>query len=174
MRRAATVSMLAVTWALGAAGCLESTPPPVHGLAGADAGPPQSAAGADVATDAGPLGDAASAWVGTWAFTSGSEGLLCGGDLSVVTPQGVLAISLAPSGRSLLVQEDGCPFAFTLFGDTATSEPNQACAAWEVPTIPDWTLTLQADGALAETLGGQVWLDGELCEISGGSTLARQ
>jgi hypothetical protein len=167
--------MLAAAWALGAAGCLERTPPPVSGLAGADAGPPVSSdAGVGVPADAGPLGDAASAWVGTWAFTSGSEGLLCGGDLSVVSPEGVLAISLAPSGRSLLVLEDGCPFAFTLVGDTATSEPNQACAAWSVPTIPDWTLTLRPDGTLAEKLGGQVWLDGQECEISGGSTLSRR
>lgn len=187
MHRGATLSgVLAAACALSAVGCLESTPPASSGYVGGNVTPPAKDAGPSERGDAGATNDAAlsdavaavdgvaAAWAGTWAFTSGSEGLLCDNGLSAIAVSGVLVITAAPSGRALTVQEDGCSFAFALVGDTATSAPNQACAAWAVPTIPSWTLTMQPDGTLAEKLGGQVWIDGAPCEISGGSTLARQ
>jgi hypothetical protein len=171
VRRGATLAVLAAC-ALAGPGCLEKAPPASGGYAGEQ--PPTDAGVADVA-----LGDAltdgtVAAWSGTWTFTSGSEGINCGGSLSAGAVSGNLAISASPSGRALVIQEDGCSFVFTLVDGTATSEPNQSCAAWTVPTIPLWTLTMQPDGTLLEKLGGQVWLDGQPCQISGGSTLVRQ
>ena len=170
VRRGAILVLAAC--ALAGAGCLEKTPAAATGYGGEQ--PLMDAAVAEVA-----LGDAladgtVAAWTGTWTFTSGSQGLFCEGSLAVTTVSGVLQITASPSGRALDVQEDGCPFVFTLDGATATSEPNQSCAAWTVATIPIWTLTMQPNGALVEKLGGDVLVDGEVCQISGGSTLVRQ
>jgi hypothetical protein len=69
----------------------------------------------------------------------------------------------------------GCSFTFFLDGDTATvNPPDQACALWDIPTIPNWSLTMQPDGTLQEKLGGTFWRNGEACIISGGSTLVHQ
>jgi hypothetical protein len=158
--------------ALAGVGCLDKTPATPTGYGGEV--PVTDAGVAEVA-----LGDAladgtVAAWAGTWTFTSGSQGLMCGGSISAATESGTLAISASTSGRALIVQEDGCSFVFTLDGETATSEPNQSCAAWTIATIPMWTLTMQPDGTLIEKLGGEVWLDGQICQIWGGSTLVRQ
>jgi hypothetical protein len=178
--------LAAATWALSTGGCLNVAPPPASGYIGGDYTAPPADAGAaehadDVApTDAGSseaggaLDGAAAAWTGTWAFTSGSEGLLCAGSLAADAVTGTLVITRAASGSGLTIQEDGCSFAFALVGDTASCAPDQPCVAWAVQTIPIWTLTMQPDGTLKEKLGGQVWFDGESCEISGGSTLVRQ
>jgi hypothetical protein len=167
-----------------AGGCLEATPPPVKGVIGEDSGfatpptPDASTSSADAgADDAAPAeaGDGgAAAWAGTWTFTSGSQGVLCGGNLAVIAVSGFLDITPSSSGTLLTVVEDGCSFHFDLAGEVATEEPEQACAAWSVPTIPIWTLTMQADGTLREMLGGTVYMSGERCTISGGSTLVRQ
>jgi hypothetical protein len=169
VRRGAT---LAVLTACALAGCLDETPATSSGYGGEV--PLTDAGGAD-----GALGDAltdgaVAAWSGVWTFTSGAQGLMCGGSLSAAAVSGNLVISASTSGRALIVQQDGCPFVFTLDGDTATSAPNQSCAAWTIATIPTWTLTMQPDGTLAEKLGGEVLFDGQVCEIWGGSTLVRQ
>ena len=170
--------------ALLAGGCLEATPPPVKGLIGEDSGfatpptPDASTSSTDgEGGDAGPTeagAAAAAAWAGTWTFTTGSQGVLCGGNLAVIAVSGFLDITPSSSGTFLTVVEDGCSFHFDLAGDVATEEPEQACAAWSVPTIPIWTLAMQADGTLREMLGGTVYTSGERCTISGGSTLVRQ
>jgi hypothetical protein len=175
--------------ALLLAGCLESTPPPVKSPLG-DGGfaqpPPEPAvdAGGDdtdgQADDAGPADrepasdGGPAAWAGTWRFVSGSQGIACGNALSVTAVSGFLDIVPSSSGTLLSVTEDGCVFQFALSGDTASVEAGQACAAWAIPTIPSWTLTMQPDGTLTETLGGRVYMNGEVCTISGGSTLVRQ
>jgi hypothetical protein len=171
VRRGATRAVLAAC-ALAGVGCLDKTPATSSGYAGevplTDAGVAEVTLG-DALTDG-----AVAAWAGTWTFTTGAQGLMCGGSISAGAVSGNLAISASSSGRALIVQEDGCSFVFTLDGETATSEPNQSCAAWAVATIPTWTLTMQPDGTLVEKLGGDVWLDGVLCQIWGGSTLVRQ
>jgi hypothetical protein len=192
--RFAQRSCAALAWFLAAimglgAGCLEATPPPVKGHGDASSVPPPASDASSVppASDAGDAGlddldgapfvpsDAgAAAWAGTWTYTSGSQGILCGGSLAVVAVSGFLDITPSGSGSLLSVKEDGCTFHFVLAGDVATSDPDQACAAWAIPTIPIWTLTMQADGTLREMLGGHVLVNGEICTISGGSTLARQ
>jgi hypothetical protein len=159
-----------------AAGCLEKTPAPVKD--GFDGGtfipsPPDAHADADFGDGALPDGSAA-AWAGTWTYVSGSEGNLCGGSLAVVETSGFLEITPSSSGTLLRVVDDGCPFTFDLAGDVATEEPDQACAAWAIQTIPLWTLTMQPDGSLRETIGGQVVVGGEICTLSGGATLAHQ
>ena len=180
--------MLRVLAALAfvAAGCLEATPPPVKGIgdggvqpqpdagAGGDARDPSDGGPSDVDPDASVPDAGAAAWAGTWVFTSGSQGILCGNDLSVIAVDGFLDITPSASGTLLTVQEDSCTFHFDLAGNVATEEPGQACAAWAVPMIPDWTLTMQPDGTLREKIGGTVAVGGELCMISGGSTLVRQ
>jgi hypothetical protein len=172
-RAATPAALLLAAW--GLAGCLESAPAPSHGYLGPDAG-----SGVPPAQDAGGPSDVAlteaavAAWSGTWTFTSGSQGIDCGGTLSVVGVSGSLAITETSGGTELMVTEDGCAFRFSLAGDTATEDPGQSCSAWAVPTIPTWTLTLQADGTLREQLGGRVVVNGDVCTISGGSTLARQ
>jgi hypothetical protein len=165
--------------ALLGGGCLEKTPPPPPRFVGADGDVPQPPR--DAATDVdfgdGAPSDAdggAAAWAGTWAYVSGSVGNHCGGSLAVVASAGFLEITPSTSGTFLRVVEDGCPFIFDLAGDVATEEPGQACAAWAIPTIPIWTLTMQADGTLREMVGGQVVIGGEICTLSGGSTLVRQ
>jgi hypothetical protein len=170
VRRGATLVLAAC--ALAGGGCLEKTPATPSGYGGEQ--PTTDAGVAEVALGDALADGAVAAWAGTWTFTSGSEGLLCDGSLSASAVSGGLAITASPSGRALDVQEDGCSFVFTLEGHTATSEANQSCAAWAIATIPIWTLTMQPDGTLLEKLGGQVWVDGEPCEISGGSTLVRQ
>jgi hypothetical protein len=177
--------------ALLGAGCLESTPSPIKSPLG-DAGfaqpPPEpSDAGAEVdaeldaelddaaPSDAAPASDGgAAAWAGTWIFVSGSQGIACGNALLINAVSGFLDITPSRSGTSLSVTEDGCPFHFALSGDTASVEPGQACAVWAIPTIPTWTLTMQPNGTLTEKLGGRVAMGGEVCTISGGSTLRRQ
>jgi len=176
-----------LVFALLAGGCLEATPPPVKGFIGEDSGfaprptPDASSSGTDgEAGDAAPaeaggaVDGGAAAWAGTWTFTTGSQGVLCGGNLAVIAVSGFIEITPSSSGTLLTVVEDGCSFHFDLVGAVATEEPEQACAAWSVPTIPIWTLTMQPDGTLREMLGGQVVVGGELCTISGGSTLVRQ
>jgi hypothetical protein len=175
---------------LAPAGCLEATPPPATGYVGGDgevvsAAPTTDSGGGERDPDATPSDAAVSeagpgvevgadAWAGTWKFTAGSEGLACGNSISVVAVSGFLDITPSSSGTLLSVTEDGCTFHFTLEGATATSDPDQACAAWAIPTIPLWTLTMQADGTLHEMLGGRISMNGETCTISGGSTLVRQ
>jgi hypothetical protein len=186
--RHARRSVLAAAAAVLVAGCLEAAPPPVASDLG-DAGsfdpppaPDGGSPGGGGATDAGcglDAGDAldgggAAAWAGTWKFTSGSQGLACGGSLSVVAVSGFLDITPSSSGTLLSVVEDGCTFHFDLACDTATVEPDQSCPAWSVPTIPEWTLTMQPDGTLVEKLGGRIALGGDVCTISGGSTLVKQ
>ncbi|HVZ74839.1 MAG TPA: hypothetical protein VHJ20_20800 [Polyangia bacterium] len=130
-------------------------------------------AGADADVDAsGDAGDL-SGWAGTWTFVSGSSGVACPDSISAAASAGVLVISASPGGGSLLVSEDTCTFQFSLAGATATSDCGQSCSAWAIPTIPEWTLTLQADGSLLEHLGGQIALNGEVCTISGKSKLTR-
>jgi hypothetical protein len=171
-----------VSLALTTVGCLESTPPALPGYGGNDGEviipEPKTDAGAserdpDAAlSDAGEVGP--DAWAGTWTFVSGSQGIACGNVISVVATSGFLDITPSDSGTQLTVREDGCAFHFTLTDATATSDPNQACAVWAIPTIPEWTLTMQADGTLREKLGGRILMNGEVCTISGGSTLVRQ
>jgi hypothetical protein len=195
----AVAAAAVVLAALAASGCLESPPPPGQGYVSDDAGfdPPPAPDGgstagdsdatvpgcaldAGAASDGGGFDGGASeggtvaAWAGTWAFTSGSQGLACGGSLSVVAVSGFLDITPSNSGTLLTVVEDGCTFHFDLACETATSEPDQSCAAWAVPTIPDWTLTMQPDGTLHEKLAGRVAVGGDVCTISGSSTLVRQ
>jgi hypothetical protein len=178
-RRAARGAALALlAWTV--AGCLESTPPAVKSHLGSDgevilpepildAGERDPDASFRDASEIGP-----DAWAGTWAFVSGSQGIACGNVISVVATSGFLDITPSSSGTQLTVREDGCVFHFTLADVTATSDPNQACAAWAIPTIPVWTLTMQPDGTLREKLGGRILMNGEVCTISGGSTLVRQ
>jgi hypothetical protein len=90
--------------------------------------------------------------------------------VAVTASEGLVVI--APAGDVLSVQQSGCAFTFTVDGDTATMEPDQVCAAWAIQ-IPMWSLTLQPDGSLQETLGGRIWLDGGPCTVSGKSTLTR-
>jgi hypothetical protein len=175
----AGVAAIAAAGALAGAGCLESKPAPVTGSdgdfydPGPDAGGPTTRLDAAAVDGAGADADTA-AWAGTWAFTSGGSGLDCDGSFSVSMTTGVLVIAAAQSNH-LTVQSSGCTFAFAVSGDVATTDPpDQACALWAVPTIPIWTLTLRADGTMAEKLGGQVWVDGEQCDVSGSATLARQ
>ena len=103
---------------------------------------------AGMALDAGPA-----AWAGTWQYTKGSQGIVCGNSIAVTAVEGFLDITPSSSGTLLTVVEDGCNFHFDLAGDVATEEAGQACTAWSVQTIPIWTLTLQADG----TLRGECW-----------------
>jgi hypothetical protein len=180
-----------ITWGLAAlgllaAGCLEKTPPPAKGYVIGDGEvvvpPPPSR---DAALDA-DFGDAAfgeadggvdggaAAWAGTWQYVSGSDGNLCGGSLAVIAVSGFLEITPSASGTLLRVVEDGCPFIFDLSGNVATEEPDQACPAWAIQTIPTWTLTMQPDGTLREMIGGRVVVGGEICTLSGSATLARQ
>jgi hypothetical protein len=93
----------------------------------------------------------------------------------VLASAGFLVITPAPSGDILSVQMNGCTFLFFLDGDTATKEPpDQACPLWAIPNVPEWSLTMQEDGTLREKLGGQVWVAGERCLISGSSKLVHQ
>jgi hypothetical protein len=170
VKRGATLVLTAC--ALAGVGCLEKTPAPSSGYEGEV--PLMDAAVVDAVLGDALTDGAVAAWSGTWAFTSGSQGLMCGGSISAGSVSGNLAISASASGRALIVVEDGCSFVFTLAGETATSEPNQSCAAWLVTTIPMWTLTMQPDGTLSEKLGGQVSFDDQSCEVWGGSTLVRQ
>jgi hypothetical protein len=169
MKRGAT---LAVLTACALAGCVDKTPAMSSGYEGEV--PLMDAGVADVALGDALTDGAVAAWSGVWTFTSGAQGLMCGGSISASTVSGNIAIAASTSGRVLIVQEDGCSFVFTLDGGTATSEPNQSCVAWTVATIPMWTLTMQPDGTLLEKLGGEVLFDGQVCEIWGGSTLVRQ
>jgi hypothetical protein len=183
--RAALAALLAVAGLVGA-GCLESPPPPVKRMFG-DAGfvppPPTTDAGArdgdetleGGASDGGPAPDAGAAtWAGRWQYVSGSTGNLCDSQLAVIADDGFLDITPAPSGTTLTVVDDGCPFTFDLVGDVATEEPDQSCSAWAIAMVPEWTLTMQADGTLAEKIGGRVVEGGEVCTLSGGGTLVRQ
>jgi hypothetical protein len=184
--RRSKLACLAIGAALGGVGCLEATPPPVSGWVydGAGAVPPDAGASerdldatpADLApfeTDPGDGG--AASWAGHWTFVSGSSGVNCGGSFSVTASSGFMVITPAPAGDLLTVQINGCSFTFALVGDTATTAPpDQACAAWAIPTIPIWTLTMKPDGTLQEKVGGQIWLNGQACMLSGTSTLVRQ
>jgi hypothetical protein len=178
---AAALGLLALVAPLGA-GCLEAKPPPSKGYLAGDAGvpPPAGAPDAGEAADVAPpeaglpTDGGIASWAGTWEFTSGSQGNLCGGNLAVISVEGFLDITPSASGTLLTVVEDGCPFTFALAGAVATEEPNQSCAAWAIPTIPIWTLTMQTDGTLREMIGGHVVIDGEVCTLSGSSTLVRQ
>jgi hypothetical protein len=129
-------------------------------------------ASADATTDANG-GSGAQAWAGTWTFVSGGSGVACPDAISAAASMGTLTIQAASGGGALTVSEDACTFHFTLAGDTATSDCGQACSAWEIPTIPIWTLTLKPDGTLEEHLGGRIGLNGETCTISGTSKLTR-
>jgi len=163
--------------ALLATGCLESKPSPVDPYVPEVGGPPPVAdAGTDaVVSDEAFDPDAAAVWSGTWQFVSGSQGLNCSGTISVSGSEGFLSITPEATGAGMTVVEDGCSFRFVLAGDTATETPaGQACAKWAIPVIPEWTLTLQADGTLEEHLGGQVSVNCEPCLISGKSILRRQ
>jgi hypothetical protein len=171
VKRGATLAVL-TAFALGAVGCLEKTPATSNDYEGEV--PLMDAAVADVSRGDALTDGAVAAWSGTWTFKTGAQGLMCGGSISAGNVTGSLTISASTSGHALIVQEDGCPFVFMLAAETATAEPNQSCAAWTVPTIPTWTLTMQPDGSLSEKLGGQVTYDGQSCEIWGGSTLVRQ
>jgi hypothetical protein len=169
---------LAVVFASAAiAGCLEQKPGKPPGYLGNDPSLPD--AGAPMRQDAQhehPVVDgAADKWAGQWNFVDGSSGLNCSGAISVTESKGFMVITPAPSGDILVVAMGGCTFSFFLDGDTATSDPpDQGCPLWAIPNIPSWTLTMQPDGTLREKLGGQVWLRGEACMISGTSTLVHQ
>jgi len=164
------------------AGCLESTPPPVHPyVSDATAFPPADAgrdgdAGAREVDPAAPLADGgAENWAGKWTFTSGSTGVNCGGAISVQASEGFLVITPNATGDGLTVRVGGCSFHFALAGDTATTDPpEQSCANWAIPVIPVWTLTMKPDGTLEEKLGGQVSMSGESCTLFGKSTLTRE
>jgi len=169
-----------VAFGTSCVGCSGPAEPP-PGYLGGDAAffmpPPHEAGVSDGAGEAGDGGGSdadAAAWAGTWKYTSGSQGNLCGGTLAVIATEGVLDITPSASGTLLTVVEDGCHFVFDLAGDVATEEPDQPCAAWAITTIPIWTLTMQPDGTLLEKIGGQVDEGGELCTLSGGATLVRQ
>jgi len=167
---------LLVVLALCAGGC--SSTPAAKGYlddSGVFVPPTPDASVTDDAGEGGAVdgGDPA-AWAGTWKYTSGSQGNMCGGSLAVVATEGFLDITPSASGRLLSVVDDGCTFVFDLAGDVATEEDNQSCSAWAIPTIPTWTLTMQSDGTLREKIGGQVVIGGEICTLSGGATLARQ
>jgi hypothetical protein len=176
LRRFACAALVA--GAALAGGCIdEASPPPIKrvedaGFVPQDGGPP----GEDAAVDPdGPIGDGGiEAWAGSWRFSAGSQGVTCGGSISVMGVEGFVLIT--PSGpRELTLVEDGCSFRFTVVGDTATKNPaGQGCAKWAVPVIPVWTLTMQPDGTLEERLSGSVTLNGEPCTIGGRSTLVHQ
>jgi hypothetical protein len=178
-RRAAGGAALVIL-GLTTVGCLEATPPPVKGYARSDGevilAEPKTDAGASERDPDASFPDAfgPDAWAGTWTFVSGSQGIACGNVISFVATEGFLDITPSDSGTQLTVREDGCAFHFTLVDATATSDPDQACAAWAIPTIPEWTLTMQPDGTLREKLGGRILMNGDVCTISGGSTLVRQ
>jgi hypothetical protein len=159
------------------AGCLESKPGKPSGYLGDGAAPPSDAAVGrrDAQHEVPPVDGAADAWAGQWNFVDGSSGLNCHGAISVSAAAGFMVITPAPSGDILIVQVNGCSFSFFLDGNTATTEPpDQSCPLWATPIIPQWTLTMQPDGTLQEKLGGQVWMGGEACMISGTSTLMHQ
>lgn len=180
MRRAAPALLLGAL-AASYAGCTEATPPPVKSPFGdgevvqppptEDAGTPSDVA---CASDSGAVDGGAAAWAGTWKYVSGSQGDMCGGSLAVIATEGFLDITPSASGTLLTVVEDGCHFVFDLACDVATEEANQPCAAWAIPTVPIWTLTMQPDGTLREKIGGQVVVGAEVCTLSGGATLVRQ
>jgi hypothetical protein len=176
MGRAVTAALLA-SLALG--GCLESSPGKPKGYLG-DAGyspePDGSSTQRRDAVHEFPVVDgAADAWAGQWDFIDGSSGLNCSGTISVTASSGFMNIMAAPSGDLLNVAVNGCSFSFFLDGATATADPpDQRCALWAIPNIPVWTLTLKDDGTLEEKLGGQVWLNGQVCMLSGKSTLMRR
>jgi hypothetical protein len=174
---AVRASALGVLVAVG--GCVEKAPghaPRPFGDA-AVFEPPDAGASddADDSTDAGsgPDGGAA-AWVGTWKYQSGSQGIACGNSISVVAVSGGLDIMVQGGGSTLTVREDGCAFLFDVKGWVASSEAGQSCSAWAIPTIPTWTLTMQPDGTLREKLAGRLYMNGEVCTISGGAVLVRQ
>jgi hypothetical protein len=177
------VLALSLVGAVSAAGCIEESPPPPPKHELEDAGyVPTDAAAPDLApsgdggaAETAPAGDGGiAAWTGTWMYVSGSAGVSCGGSLSLNGVEGYLLITEAEPG-ALTVLSDGCSFHFTLAGDTATkSPPTQACPKWEVPIIPEWTLTMRPDGAIDEKLGGPVTLGGEACTIAGRATLRHQ
>jgi hypothetical protein len=160
------------------AACLERKPGKPPGYLG-DAATLPPDAGATPRVDAQhevpPVDGMADKWAGQWNFVDGSSGLNCSGALSIMASAGFMVIEPAPGGDILLVKMNGCSFSFFLDGDTATSDPpDQACPLWMIPTIPYWALTMQPDGTLQEKLGGQIWLRGEACMISGTSTLVHQ
>jgi hypothetical protein len=181
LRRARPFAGGAAALALLAAGCLEAKPPPAKGYLPGDGAVvvPELDGGAPsddgASLEAGPRGDGGPGdWAGTWQFTSGSQGTHCGGTLAVIAVDGFLDITPSASGNLLTVVEDGCSFTFDLAGDVATEEPNQACAAWAIPTIPTWTLTMQPDGTLHEMIGGDFVMGGEVCSLSGSATLVHR
>lgn len=164
--------------ALLGAGCLESAPAPPKGYVDDAGSVPRDAAAPDLAD--GPPGfrdggdGGTEDWAGIWQFVSGSMAVTCGGSFSVQGVEGYLSIK-ADGADGLTVEEDGCTFHFAVAGDVATQTPaGQTCAKWAIPMIPEWTLTMQADGTLEERLGGGVSVGGESCTIGGRATLRRQ
>jgi hypothetical protein len=176
--RAALVALLSVAW-LGA-GCSLRTGGS-NGYLGPDAEdwahPAKRDGGgddfdADVDGDDGDDGDASrAAWAGAWQYYKGASGYSCGVSFLAVASEGTLLVVAA--GRGLVVQRDGCSFDFSVAGNVATARPDQVCEAWVVQ-VPDWSLTLKADGTIDEAQGGRVWLDGMPCTVSGHSSLRRQ
>jgi hypothetical protein len=110
-------------------------------------------------------------WVGAWQYYKGASGYSCGVSFLAVASEGTVLVAAA--GRGLVVQRDGCSFDFSVAGNVATAKPDQVCEAWVVQ-VPDWSLTLKADGTMDEVQGGRVWLDGMPCTVSGHSSLRRQ
>jgi hypothetical protein len=163
--------------AIVAIGCVERTPGHASGYFDTDSAvfEPPPDGGASDSIDAGDwLDGGGDAWAGTWAYVSGSQGLACGGSIAITATTGSLQITPAPTVPSLTVIDDGCTFRFDVVGSVASSQADQSCSAWAIPTIPTWTLTMQPDGTLREVLGGRLYRGGEICTISGGGTLARQ
>lgn len=162
--------------ATGAVACVERVPGHASGYFETDASvfEPPPDGGASDSIDAGEwLDGGGDAWAGTWTYVSGSQGLACGGTIAISATTGSLQITPAPKTPSLTVIDDGCPFRFDVVGSVASSQADQSCSAWAIPTIPTWTLTMQPDGTLREMLGGRLYRNGEVCTISGGGTLVR-
>jgi hypothetical protein len=128
----------------------------------------------DGATAGDAASGAASRFVGTWAYATGTTTRSCPGQPDTLAPpEGTLALALGTAQGTLVVTEPGaCALDFTLQGSTATSKSGQTCAGPDGAggqikfTKMTWTLTLSSDGA---TLTEALSADEQLIPASGPS-----
>ncbi len=143
-------SMLAVL-GLGGAGC-----------GGDDSSPNTSAGGGSNGTGGsnaagGSSAAAADKFVGTWAYTSGSDNATCLGQMLMQARTGTATITKT-SATTIVVVSGPCTLTFDVSGNTATAQAGQTCPFSQsgvsgTGTISSFTLTASADGKTAHLAG---------------------
>jgi hypothetical protein len=107
---------------------------------------------------------AGAAFLGSWAYATGTTTSTCVGLQPVTDPAtGALVITPGPSAESVIATQPGiCSLAFNVSGKVATIEPGQTCSVVDRSSeratydMTNWTLTLSADGqTMDETLSAR-------------------